>query len=307
MTGESLRDRFAYLQYSSMERVAARAPEWLAKLAFRVYGGLTFRGFPELRATVAGNLSRVLGRPPDDPLVQAATREAFALYARYWYETFHLRVMTPEEVNKRFVCDGIEIIDRALEAGRGAILALPHLGNWDAAGRWLCINGYRLAAVAEQLRPRRVFELFLRHREALGMRIIPLTKTQKVGEQLVELLADNWLVALVADRDLTGRGVEVEMFGAPRKLPAGPALLSLTTGSPLMVCPVYTTDEGWVCRIGDPLKIERTGELREDVTALTRLIGAEFERAIAARPTDWHMFQPAWDAGPAPSGGGAAP
>jgi KDO2-lipid IV(A) lauroyltransferase len=85
------------------------------------------------------------------------------------------------------------------------------------------------------------------------------------------------------------------MFGATRKLPAGPALLSLTSGAPLQVCPVYTTDSGWNCRIGRPLEIERTGKMRTDVTALTHVMAREFERVIAAKPTDWHMFQPAWE------------
>jgi len=102
-------------------------------------------------------------------------------------------------------------------------------------------------------------------------------------------------VALVADRDLTGRGIEVEMFGATRRVPAGPALLSLSSGAPLVVCPVYTRDDGWEVRIGEPLEIERTGVMREDVAALSRLMAERFERAIAAKPTDWHMFQPAWD------------
>jgi len=101
-------------------------------------------------------------------------------------------------------------------------------------------------------------------------------------------------VALVADRDLGGRGVEVEMFGAVRKLPAGPALLSIRAGSPLLPCLVYTTDDGWSCRISEPFEVERTGKTRRDVTALTTLLARHFERAIAAKPTDWHMFQPGW-------------
>jgi KDO2-lipid IV(A) lauroyltransferase len=168
------------------------------------------------------------------------------------------------------------------------------MGNWDAAGHFLCANGYRLAAVAEHLRPRQIFDQFLRHREALGMQIVPLTADKRTGIEVATFLADNWLVALVADRDLGGRGVDVEMFGATRKLPAGPALLSIRTGSPLMACVVYTTDEGWFCRIGVPLDIERTRETRKDVTALTTLLARQFERDIAAKPVDWHMFQPAW-------------
>jgi KDO2-lipid IV(A) lauroyltransferase len=291
---ETLRDRVVVLQYAAMERVAMRWPERLGRAAFETYARALHAAWPSVRHTVAANQARVLGRPPDSDAVRAAVREAFHLYGRYWYETFRARVMTPEEVNKRFLCDGLENVDRALEAGRGAILALPHMGNWDVAGQFLCVNGYRLAAVAEQLRPRAIFEQFLNHRRELGMRIVPLTADKRTGMEIGRLLLDNWLVALVADRDLGGRGVDVEMFGATRRLPAGPALLSIRADSPILACVVYTTEEGWSCRIGPPLTAERTGATRTDVIALTKVLARQFERDIAAKPTDWHMFQPAW-------------
>src|ERR671936_489596 len=156
------------------------------------------------------------------------------------------------------------------------------MGNWDIGGHWLAINGYRVASVAEDLRPREIFEQFLRHRVALGLRIIPLLEGTHVGQQLAGLLSDNWVVALVADRDLTGRGVEVEMFGATRRLPAGPAYLALATETPLSVCAVFTTPNGWHTKIGPPVRIERTGMMRENVTALTKVMAAGFERHIAS-------------------------
>jgi KDO2-lipid IV(A) lauroyltransferase len=190
--------------------------------------------------------------------------------------------------------EGAERFDEALRHGRGCIAVLPHMGNWDAAGRWVAANGYPLAAVAEVLKPPRLSELFVRHREELGMRVVPLEEGANVGQRLARLLAENWIVALVADRDLSGRGVEVEMFGRRRKVPAGPALLSLTTGAPIVVCPSYTTPDGWTVRVSPPLEYERTGKLRDDVTALSKLMAEAFERAISAYPPDWHLFQPGW-------------
>jgi KDO2-lipid IV(A) lauroyltransferase len=166
------------------------------------------------------------------------------------------------------------------------------MGNWDAAGRWLGALGYRIAAVAEVLRPPRLFDLFVRHREDLGMRIVPLAGG--TGRQLGALLGDNWIVALVADRDLSGRGVEVEMFGAPRRIPAGPALLALSSGAPLLPCALYTTGEGWRIEIGAPLVVAPTGDRRADAEALSRTLACHFERAVSARPADWHLFQPGW-------------
>src|SRR6266508_2262365 len=293
---ETLGQRLAWHLYTSMERIAMGWPERPARLLFEGYARAGYRLMRKARATVSKNYGQVLGRPPGSDLVQAAVREGFSLYARYWYESFAVRTWDRDRVDRTFHIQIAERLDKALAAGRGCIAALPHLGNWDVAGKWLA-GHYKMVAVAEQLKPRRMYELFLQHRLDLGMEIVPLTEDRSAGIQLAQMLADNYVVTLVADRDLGGRGVDCEMFGRTRKVPAGPALLSLSTGAPLLACSTYTADDGWLCHIGEPLEIERTGEMRADVTALTRLLAAEFERAIAARPTDWHMFQPAWGDG----------
>lgn len=285
----------AYWAYRAAEALAMALPERVGRRLFRLLGGVAYRVLDGVRRTVAANQARVLGVEPSSEAARAATREAFDLYARYWFDTFRVRVLAPEEVDRRVTLTGREHVDAALAAGRGCIAVIPHMGNWDIAGHWLAKHGYPTAAVAEELRPRRLFELFLRHREELGMRIIGLASDRHVGQQLASLLASNWLLGLVADRDLGRRGVEVEMFGARRLLPAGPALLSLSSGAPLLVCSSTTTSTGWEVEIGPPLGFEPTGGRRTDVVALTREMGRAFERTISAHPTDWHMFQPAWE------------
>lgn len=293
--------RRAELLFRSAEWLGMHLPRRIGLSAGERYQRIWFRRAEHERAVVAANLARVLGHPPESEIVRRATWDCFLLYGRYWYETFALRTMTVEEVERRFSIDGMEHLAAAARAGRGGIAALPHMGNWDAAGHWLALQGYRMTAVAEELRPQAVFDLFYRHRRALGMNIVPLSRGARVAETLVGLLANNHILTLVADRDLTGRGVEVEMFGATRLLPAGPAMLSLSTGAPLMVAAVFTTDEGWHTRINAPIEIERTGVMRQDVTATMRAVAAQFERLISAAPTDWHMFQPAWGDAAAPA------
>lgn len=228
-------------------------------------------------------------------MVRASTREAFRLYARYWAQTFRFPQLSDEETLARTPVTGYEHVEQAFERGRGVICALPHMGNWDVGGRYMWARGHSVVSVAEELRPQRLFELFLAHREALGMEILGLSSEGNVGRRLARRLEENRMVALVADRDLGGRGIEVEMFGRPRRLPAGPALLSLTTGAPILVTPTYHTPGGWRIVFGAPLSFEATGDRRRDAATLTRLMGAEFERAISAAPADWHLFQPGWE------------
>ena len=293
--GETWRQTLAFESYRSVSWLARSLPERGGRRLFTVVGRLAFHVLPGVRATVAANQAQVLGRPVDDPLVVSATRQAFERYARYWFDTFHAPRLSDEELERRFRATGIEYVDEALAAGTGAVLVMPHMGNWDVGGRWISTRaGSRLVSVAERLEPQRLFDLFLQHRAELGMDIIG-SDDRGVGQQLATALANNRMVCLVADRDLSGKGSEVQMFGRTRRVPAGPALLSLSAGAPLIVVSIYEDAGDWRCIFGRPLQVERTASRREDVRALARAMAKGFEEAIAASPTDWHMFQPGWE------------
>jgi KDO2-lipid IV(A) lauroyltransferase len=277
-----------YLLYRFMSWLGPILPVRTGRSVYEGAGRLFYRIARGPRAVVAANQAQVLGRPVDDPLVQASTREAFALYARYWFDTFNVLGWDDERVMAAFRFDGIELVEKGLADGKGVVIALPHTGNWDVGGRAMALR------MAEHLRPERLFELFLQHRRQLQMDIVDLA-SDHVGRQLTQRLEENRIVALVADRDLSGGGVEVEMFGRTRRMPAGPALLALSAGAPLLSGPTFTTREGWV-EVLSEVSIEPTGRRKDDIVALTRALAASFEKAIAAAPPDWHLFQPGWDA-----------
>ena len=283
-----------YLGYRFMSWLGQILPTKSGRSWYEGAGRLSYRFASRTRATVAANQAQVLGRPTEDMLVQASTREAFALYGRYWFDTFNVLGWSDELVLDVFRFEGIEHVEKGLADGKGVVIALPHTGNWDVGGRAMGIRVAPVVAVAEHLKPDRLFELFLEHRRRLRIDIVDLA-SDHVGRQLTQRLEQNRIVALVADRDLSGGGVEVEMFGRTRRMPAGPALLALSAGAPLISGPTYTTREGWV-EVLTPVSIEPTGRRKEDVIALTQALATAFERAIAAAPPDWHMFQPAWDA-----------
>ena len=291
---ETWQDTFAFHLYRSAAWLARTLPETLGRWIFRRAGLLAFELAPRTRSVVARNQAQVLGRSPGDLLVRTSTREAFASYARYWFDSFRFAVISSDSVAARFETIDAHHLWEALDAGRGAIVALPHIGNWDAAGTWLRALDRPAVAVAERLRPERLYELFVANRVSFGVEMLGLGDAG-IGRALASKLEAGYIVALVADRDLTGRGVEVTMFGRTRRMPAGPALLSLTTGAPLIVTPVFQTENGWKCVMTPPLTIEPTGDRRADTRALTQRMAEEFERSIAAAPTDWHMFQPAWE------------
>jgi len=291
---ETWSERRAYLTIAAIAWIARRLPTATGRLVFRWGGSAAYLVGRRTREVVAANQAKVLGRAPDDPLVLASTKAAFRGYARYWFDLFHVAGWLPERVDRAFTFDGYENLRAALEGGKGAIVALPHMGNWDVAGPAMAFRGERIVAVAERLRPARLFRLFSRVRAELAIEVVGLDDAG-VGRRLATALGEGAVVALIADRELGSGGIEVEMFGATRRLPAGPAMLHLRTEAPIVPGSITQTRDGWRCVLETPLEVTLTGDRRRDATAITTLLAERFERAISGAPSDWFVFQPAWD------------
>lgn len=285
---------YAYVLGSALARaIPERLAYGLAAAAGTVWARLSTRR----RAIVARNLSRVTALPVGSRELNRLVLEAFRSYARYWLETFRLVREGRDYFLDRFECRGEEQVWDMLKRGKGAIVVVGHLGNWDAAGAWVAATGHSIATIVEELRPRRMFEFFAEHRGRLGMTIYPARRG--ITEKLVEEVEKGSVVAIVGDRDLRGSGPEVTFFGERATLPGGPAALALRTGVPLLVGGVYSirrgTRRGWYAQISEPL------ELPADpgpgaAAALTQQVARKLEEAIAHAPTEWHVFQPFWPA-----------
>jgi lauroyl/myristoyl acyltransferase len=244
------------------------------------------------------NLRRVVGPELPESELDLLVRDGLRSYARYWLEAFRLPAYSRERLHEGFRLENGERIGEAVEAGTGCVIALPHAGNWDFAGAWVCSNGWPLTTVAERLRPEGVYQKFVAYRESLGMEIIP---TEGGGRPPIEVLEDRLrqarVVPLLADRDLSARGIEVNFFGEPTRMPAGPALLALRTGAPLFTVSLWYEDgvrsRG---RLDGPLPLPaaEVGSLDARVRALTQTIADHLAAGIAAHPADWHMLQRLW-------------
>ncbi len=284
-----LGERLSDAGYAAGWRAVRLLPESVARRGFDLGSDLAFRrgaGQGQLRA----NLARVMGCTPDrvpDELLRASLRS----YARYWREAFRMPSMDLAAAAARVDASvqGQEHLAAAMEAGRGAVLVLPHSGNWDMAGVWLVHAWGRFSTVAERLKPESLFRRFVDYREGLGFEVFPLSG----GEQppfglLRDRLRDGRVVCLLGERDLTGRGVPVEFFGERTSMPAGPAKLAAETGAALLPVHCWFTDGGWGFSIDPPV------DPAAGVDAATQQVADVFARNIAAHPADWHMLQPLW-------------
>ena len=218
-------------------------------------------------------------------LTQAALRS----YFRYWHEAFRLPAWSASRVVDSVVTDNEQALRAGFADGGGAIVALPHMANWDLAGAWACLTGMPVTTVAERLRPESLYDRFVRYRQDLGMEVVALTGGGSLLSRLRAALAAGRLVCLLADRDLERTGVEVDLLAEPARLPGGPAALARMTGAPLLAATLSFTGPLLRLRFSDPIApVRGAGGVR----AMTQAVADEFSAGIVAHPADWHMLQP---------------
>lgn len=290
-----LKDRVVSAGYSLGWSLVCKLPENWTASGFRFFADLAWRREGPSVRMLEANLVRVLGPDVDGKRLRALSRESMHSYARYWLEVFRLPVMPIQRLLDGMVTEGpFDDFWASQAAGRGVIFALPHMGNWDQAGAWIIARGAgSITAVVERLKPESVFEKFAAFREGLGMEVLPASGGARPFGILAQRLRAGKVVVLVADRDVTGTGIEVEFFGETCMMQPGSAALAVQTGAELRPTILWFAGEhGWGARIGDPIPIPAEGSRKEKIAAMMQEVARFFEEGIRQHPQDWHMLQP---------------
>lgn len=287
--------------YRTAAVLARRAPAPVAARVARRLGRIAYRTASVRRAQVERNLRRVDPTLSDRELERLA-RETFESYARYYEESFRLPDRSEAELDAGFTHEGYERLEAAIQAGTGAILAMPHLGGWEWSGFWLTrVKGIPASVVVERLEPPALFEWFAALRRSFGLEVIPLGP--EAGAATARALKANRVLALLCDRDLTGTGPEVEFFGERTTLPGGPATLALRSGAPLLPTAVYFDGSRRHGLVLPAIDTSRQGRLRDDVRRVTQDLAHALETLIRRAPEQWHLLQPSWPSDRASSTG----
>jgi phosphatidylinositol dimannoside acyltransferase len=289
----TIRDEVVDAAYAVGWAVVRKMPERAARMVFTGMADRTWHQHGKGVRQLERNLRRVLGKDAVDDEVRTLSKKVLRSYFRYWLEVFRLPEYDRDRIVGRFRVTGHEKIFTNLEAGRGVILALPHMGNYEHAGAWLVYQGYPFTTVAEKLRPESLFERFVEFRESLGMEVLAHKGASAFG-RMAQRLREGRPVCLVVDRDLTESGVDVEFFGATARMPGVSAALAVQTGAALIPVTLWYEGEYWAARVHDEVPVPPEGTRQERVRAMTQRVAEVFEEGIAAHPQDWHMLQKVW-------------
>jgi len=303
MAKETFRERLGSATFGAGWNLVCRLPGPVARWLFNFGADVAWRRQGGGVRVLEGNLVRVLrttaaaSLPPSEfgAELRALSREVMRSYARYYLETFRLQVIPDERImaGMHVNQENVDLTLEHMKEGRGVIYALPHMGDFEQAGRWVILVGAgSIVAPAERLKPESVFQKFLAFREGLGMEIVPTSGGPHPFGVMAQRLRAGKLVTIVADRDLSDTGVEVDFFGEKALLPAGPAALAVQTGAALMpVACWFVGETEWAAHVYDEIPVPASGTRKEKIAAMTQALATVFEEAIREHPEDWHMLQ----------------
>ena len=280
-----------YLAYLFVWRLVGVMPERLAyaigsRVSDYVYKK-NGKGVKRLRSNYARVKPDLAGSD-----LEALTKAGMRSYLRYWIDTFRLNKWSKEFIIQNTTVQNEHLLRDPIKSKQGCLVVLPHAGNWDHAAAYFCSTGINLSTVAEKLKPEAIFLKFLEHRQSIGIEV--LHTEQKVIPILLERLNEGKLVALVADRDLSKSGVEVEFLNGTAKMPSGPARLILNSKAAFISAYITYTKTGINIEFQEIGPIPTAGTENEKITALTQLMANNFAKGIKQTPVDWHMLQRIW-------------
>lgn len=270
-----------------------RAATW----SLAMYGWATrAKGATRLEQNLA-KVTGLSGKP-----LRTLTRRGMASTARYYAETLELARMKPEAVDARVRPEGFEAAKGALAENTGTVAVLGHNGNWDLVGAYACRHIIKVTAVAEVLKPREVFDEFVALREQWGMRILGHEGGATFRELIRLTRSERTLVCLLSDRDLSGKGVEVIMWGHGVRVAPGPAALAHAARAAIIPVGVHyerlhgarrraaKSRWGTVMTFGTPLYPDDF-PVEGRVDAMSQAWATQLADAVSRHPEDWHMLQ----------------
>jgi lauroyl/myristoyl acyltransferase len=242
------------------------------------------------REAAIANMMQVVGERD----AVATAKRAFRNYGRYLVDFVRAPKIRPEAIREKVRFDRWDAIEEAMHGGRGVIFVLMHFGNWDMGGPALAERGYKVNVIAQTFEHDRLNEAVVTARQVRGMNVIP---AEHAAMGIVRALRRNEVLGILIDRPMAEGGVQVNFFGRPTTVPAGPAWIALRTGArvvPVALVRARDTDDLTLALVDLDVRAHRTGDMDADVRQLTHRILESHERFIRAHPDQWFMFRPMW-------------
>jgi KDO2-lipid IV(A) lauroyltransferase len=290
-------------------------PDGLSHRAAHVAGTFWYIFAPGQRAMARANLGRVCAAlaasnraspgarsaATDPRALDRLVRSAFQHRARSYLEVLVAPRYSWDDLDPRVSIDpesrpAHRAMDASLEAGsggRGPIVIGLHFGFMEMALRYVTEKyGRRVVAPVETVDNEPLQDYLVRMRASSGVRLVRLASARR---ELRDALRRGEVVAIVGDRDISGTGAAVELFGHRTTLPVGPALMAIDGGVPAYVVAIRRVGWGRYAAHIVELTAAAEGGLRDRVARFLEAEARAFESIVADAPEQWTaVFFPVW-------------
>jgi phosphatidylinositol dimannoside acyltransferase len=266
----------------------------LAVLASR----LSWRFSPLARPRLEYNLKIACPELAADPkALHRISRLNFRNHAKAYADLMQLPLSRVEAMRSRLKVHGREFLDQARALGKGVLVVSCHMGSYEVVSAIWSATLAPVSFFAEELEPRALFEWYRDTRARLGISV--LTLDHGGMRKVLQALREEEMVITAIDRDITGTGHVMPFFGKPAPIPLGPAAIALRLGTPLLPVCVYRLPDDTYMAEGRPMiRVESTGDDRNDQIRATEQLIHEIEGFIRAHPDQWHVPHRIWEGSP---------
>ena len=278
-----------------------------ARLAYGVAcmrGGWRYRLDTSKRAQVMHNLEMVLGNKYSDAQRVKLTRDYFR---RKSCEAIDVMRLTGRgrALSRLVEIRGLEHINAAIAAGKGAIICSAHFGSFNSAFSLIGVSGFPITVVGSlrsswaRMSPiqralwRLVHETRLeRHRH--GPNIEPPKAGVGTAILMAEVLQSNELIALAIDPPLSpeerARSISVDFLGGQILLLPGSVDVAQLTGSPVLIMVMHRKAD-WRHQVLEITPLRLQGDAVADIKSCMHML----EPSIRQHPAYWDWWVNAQD------------
>lgn len=273
--------------------IPVRICHWIGRLVVLIVYTFSHKD----RRGLSFNLSIVLGRSMDDPVIRKTVRQIFLNYGQYMADFFLIPQLPPHKVKTFFATiKGEEILQKALSKGRGVILLLAHLGNWEIGGSMLRAMNYPLAVVAMGHNTTATNILVNRLRHDKGIKIFQIGQSLFSSIDILRYLRNNGIVAISGDKDFFNRGRPVTYFGKTVRFPIGPVVMAINSGADLIPAFILKQSDGkYVGVLEEAIPLDLEGNRYEVIDKNLAKTARIFEKYVRSYPDQWYCPDPIVD------------
>ncbi len=289
--------KIEYILVKSLFSIFQKLSFQSGKRAGQVLAILIGTIFHYRRRVVVKNLHLVYGQKlpgPKKQLLHAIYRN----FAYLWMEVLQSPRLTRKNLEERIRLHNREVIDKALEKGKGLILISAHLGNFEWIAHLFAFLGYRMNAIAKRQSNPYVNAFIEKVRTRSGTQVIYTKDATREG---IRVLNKNEILGFVADQDARHRGVFVEFMGQPSSTAVGPAVFHLRSAAPICMIIVIRRDYGrFDVYFEDVLDALPEAQKITDrrIQEITQLHTSKLEKWIRQYPQQWFWTHRRWKTQP---------